>query len=87
MWRPSLNLPPLCATEPMSGNRFHWSWSHLRQIASAIWSLLRRLSGDDAYDRYVEHTAFAHVSELPLSKGEFEHQRQERKWSRISRCC
>jgi uncharacterized short protein YbdD (DUF466 family) len=47
---------------------------------------LRALSGDDAYDRYLTHHAHAHGGP-PLSRGAFYREREERKWSGISRCC
>ena len=51
---------------------------------------LRRLSGEDAYQRYLEHFASAHASassDPPLSRREFERRRTEQRWSGISRCC
>ena len=65
----------------------YWSWSRLRQLTNTSWSMLRRLSGDDAYDLYIGHMKLAHPSTRPLSQAEFERQRQEQKWSRMSRCC
>jgi uncharacterized short protein YbdD (DUF466 family) len=58
-----------------------------------IWQGLRRLSGDDAYERYLEHYeahhrfSEEHPGEGPLSKAEFFKQWQERKWNGIKRCC
>ncbi|WP_020563351.1 YbdD/YjiX family protein [Methylosarcina fibrata] len=59
-----------------------------------IWQGLRRLSGDDAYERYLKHHAehrclsYGHeAGEPPLSKAEFFKQWQERKWNGINRCC
>ena len=61
--------------------------SLLRHSLAAGWALLRRLSGDDAYERYLDHVAHTHPSEYLLTRSEFESRRQELKWSRISRCC
>lgn len=47
---------------------------------------LRAFSGDDAYERYLMHHARAHAG-APLTRGAFYEQREERKWSGISRCC
>ncbi|HUN71123.1 MAG TPA: YbdD/YjiX family protein [Steroidobacteraceae bacterium] len=56
-----------------------------RSVAAGVcW--LRALSGDDAYDRYLTHHAGAH-SGPPLSRRAFYREREERKWSGISRCC
>jgi uncharacterized short protein YbdD (DUF466 family) len=65
-----------------SGHKFM-----LRQALADGWSLLRRLSGDDAFDRYLDHFTRAHPSGSPLTRSEFECRRQELKWGRISRCC
>ena len=52
--------------------------------AGAGW--LRAISGDDAYERYLEHHAQAHAGP-PLSRRAFYAEREERKWSGVSRCC
>ncbi len=49
-------------------------------------SWLRALSGDDAYERYLTHHARAHPGPA-LSRKDFYRQREERKWSGVSRCC
>ena len=55
----------------------------------AFWQLIRQLSGDDAYDRYLNHFAKHHSEEggEPLGKAEFFKQRQDNKWTGINRCC
>ena len=60
------------------------SW---RQGLHAFWATLRRLSGDDAWDRYLIHHAATHPGEKPLSRKEFFRQEQERKWGGMRRCC
>jgi uncharacterized short protein YbdD (DUF466 family) len=45
------------------------------------------VSGDDAYERYLEHLARFHPGEAPMSRAEHFRIRQDQKWSRISRCC
>jgi uncharacterized short protein YbdD (DUF466 family) len=52
-----------------------------------FWRFIRRLSGDDAYERYLAHTAKAHPDEPALSRKAFFQREQERKWSGIRRCC
>ncbi len=58
-----------------------------------FWRGLRRLSGDDAYERYLEHRARRHRPEgthpggEPLSKAEFFRRRLEDKWDGVKRCC
>jgi len=58
----------------------------LRRRVAAAAGWLRALSGDDAYERYLTHHARAHAGP-PLSRRVFYAQREERKWSGISRCC
>lgn len=53
----------------------------------AFWCLVRRLSGDDAYERYLAHYAEHHGDEPPLSKQAFFKQWQNNKWTGIKRCC
>ncbi|MEW6312701.1 MAG: CstA-like transporter-associated (seleno)protein [Pseudomonadota bacterium] len=52
-----------------------------------LWRALRRLSGDDAYERYLAHHAAAHPHDAPLSRADFFRHEQERKWSGVKRCC
>lgn len=52
------------------------------------WQFLRRLTNDDAYERYLEHWGQHHVEEVaPLSRKAFFKQEQERKWNGVRRCC
>lgn len=62
-----------------------------------LWQNIRRLSGDDAYEQYMQHylqhlaqqqaenPALAH--EPPLSREAFFKQWQDKKWKGIKRCC
>ncbi len=56
-----------------------------------LWHILRRLSGDDAYERYLNHHAEFHASMVdappPLSRKAFVKLWQDNKWSGINRCC
>jgi len=36
-----------------------------------FWRAVRRLSGDDAYERYLQHHAEHHQADAPLSKEAF----------------
>lgn len=58
-------------------------WRELRRA----WRFLRQVSGDDAYERYLEHVVRFHPGEQPMSRAEHFRIRQEQKWSRVSRCC
>jgi uncharacterized short protein YbdD (DUF466 family) len=52
-----------------------------------LWRYIRRVSGDDAYDRYLCHQTQCHPGEPPLSRQEFFKREQERQWGGIRRCC
>jgi uncharacterized short protein YbdD (DUF466 family) len=57
------------------------------RLARAAWSWLRRLSGDDAYERYRSHQALRHPGAQLMDRREFCADEQRRKWSGVSRCC
>ena len=53
-----------------------------------IWlTYLRRISGDDAYECYLEHHAQHHAHETLLDRRAFYLAEQQRKWHGIKRCC
>ncbi len=52
-----------------------------------IWRWLRAATGDDAYERYVEHRSDKHPGEPLMSRAVFYEDSQRRKWSGVSRCC
>jgi len=53
----------------------------------SLWAGLRRLSGDDAYEHYLQqHAEHAH-EEPPLSRKEFFKEWQDSKWRGVKRCC
>ncbi len=56
-------------------------------LASALWNWLREASGDDAYDRYLDHRHEAAHSGEPLSRREFFRARQAGLWQGVRRCC
>jgi uncharacterized short protein YbdD (DUF466 family) len=63
---------------------FRW----LRAIAH--W--LREVTGDDAYERYLEHwhrhrAIEDGTSEHPLGRREFFRQRENERWNGVRRCC
>lgn len=52
------------------------------------WKALRALTGDDAYERYLEHQSRVHPEERPLDRGSFYVREQERRFSGgPTRCC
>lgn len=52
-----------------------------------LWAAIRRLSGDDGYERYLAHHAAAHPDAPALSRREWFARQQHQKWSGIKRCC
>ena len=60
----------------------------LMRLAGRGWAALRALSGDDAYERYVEHWRLSHAGAgAPLDRAAFFREEQRRKWKGITRCC
>lgn len=59
----------------------------VKQAGIAAWSALRELSGDDAFERYLQHHSKAHPGELPLDRAAFFREEQKRKWEGVRRCC
>jgi uncharacterized short protein YbdD (DUF466 family) len=51
------------------------------------WRMLRELSGDDGYERYLAHHAASHPGTSPQTRSEWFANLQQRKWSGINRCC
>ena len=52
-----------------------------------LWQAIRRLSGDDGYERYLAHHAAAHPDAPALSRRAWFALQQKQKWSGIKRCC
>ncbi|MEQ1526416.1 MAG: CstA-like transporter-associated (seleno)protein [Gallionella sp.] len=60
---------------------------NLRNTIRSLWRSIRELSGDDGYERYLQHHAAAHPHTAPLSRTDwFAHEQQE-KWTGVKRCC
>jgi len=57
----------------------------MKKFFQLLSTLKKHLSGDFAYENYVEH-AKKHGGEI-LSKKKFLHQRQREKWRKVNRCC
>jgi uncharacterized short protein YbdD (DUF466 family) len=61
----------------------------LPSLVSILWQMLRQMSGDDAYERYLAHWRAHHGAQEtePLSPKDFFKAEQKRKWDGIKRCC
>lgn len=49
--------------------------------------LVRELSTDDAYERYLKHHSSRHADAPPLDRRAFYLLQQQRKWTGVNRCC
>lgn len=67
--------------------RIKWILRLLLSKLQRGWKLLRELSGDDAYERYLQHQAINHPDEPPLCRHAFFKQQQQQKWHGVKRCC
>lgn len=57
------------------------------QLPGRGWRIIRRLSGDDGYERYLEHHAAAHPGMPALPRREWFARQQRQRWSGVKRCC
>ena len=51
--------------------------------------MLRELTGDDAYERYLAHWRARHAADgaAPLDRAAFYREELRRKWDGVRRCC
>lgn len=55
---------------------------------SALWRSIRTATGDDAYERYLEHRRTHHTGDgPPLSRKAFYRAEMQRRWEGVRRCC
>lgn len=65
----------------------------MREKMKMVWQTVRQLSGDDAYERYLQHYASQHQGQgdlpyhPPLTRLAFYKQWQDDKWNGVKRCC
>lgn len=60
----------------------------LRAKLREFWQGIRQITGDDAYERYLQHWRATHATdETPLDRKEFFRREQQRRWSGVRRCC
>jgi uncharacterized short protein YbdD (DUF466 family) len=52
-----------------------------------LWTALRGVTGDDAYERYLAHRRLRHPGELALDRSAFYQSELERRWKQPTRCC
>jgi uncharacterized short protein YbdD (DUF466 family) len=59
----------------------------LRGRLASLWTFVRELATDDAYERYLTHHRGTHPGQTPLDQRTFYLREQQRKWSGVKRCC
>jgi uncharacterized short protein YbdD (DUF466 family) len=59
----------------------------VRQFLSSGLSLLRGVTGDDAYDKYLAHMRTNSPHEVPLSAREFFREQMDNRWTCVGGCC
>lgn len=52
-----------------------------------VWRVIRELSGDDAYERYITQHTTNYPDTTPLTRKDFFLCQQQQKWRGIQRCC
>jgi len=61
--------------------------TRLNNLLRDLWRTIRRLSGDDGYERYLAHCTVDHPDIQPMTRGAWFAYQQQQKWSGIKRCC
>jgi uncharacterized short protein YbdD (DUF466 family) len=61
----------------------------VRLALQRVWALVREVTGDDAYERYLAHWRTHHAAGTapPLDRAAFYREEQRRKWDGVRRCC
>ena len=58
-----------------------------RRFLSAGLSLLRGVTGDDAYEKYLAHHERTHPGTPPMTAAEFFQAQLDSKWNCVTGCC
>ena len=59
----------------------------VRQFLSSGLSLLRGVTGDDAYEKYLAHMRSKEPDVQPMGEREFFREQMEQRWNCINGCC
>lgn len=57
------------------------------RVVDEVKRVMRELTGEAAYQRYVEHRCRVHPGERVPTRREFYCERTEQKWEGVNRCC
>jgi uncharacterized short protein YbdD (DUF466 family) len=59
----------------------------MANLLHSVWEYLKEISGENAYDRYLEVHRVTHPNKPPMNRGEFYRWRQDEKYANPgSRC-
>lgn len=61
----------------------------MTEVLRRLWAVIRELTGDDAYERYLAHWHAHHAQDCaaPLDRAAFSREELRRKWEGVRRCC
>lgn len=59
----------------------------MKRALTELWTWVRALARDDAYERYLHHHAQSHPGAPALDRRAFYLSEQQRKWTGVTRCC
>jgi len=59
----------------------------LMSYLRAFWNGFRQVTGDDAFERYIERHNRLHANVAPLDRKEFFKSELQRRWDGVRRCC
>jgi len=64
---------------------------NIKHFWHLLWNIVRELSGEDAYERYLKHHATFHANSVDvkpaLARKAFFELMQDDKWKGVKRCC
>jgi uncharacterized short protein YbdD (DUF466 family) len=61
--------------------------SAVARAVRRLWSGLRAVLGDDAYEHYLRHCRLRHPDAPTLDRRAFYASELDRRWRQINRCC
>jgi uncharacterized short protein YbdD (DUF466 family) len=59
----------------------------MKQFLASGFSLLRGVTGDDAYEKYLAHLQRTKPGETPMTASDFFRAQLDQKWNCVSGCC
>jgi uncharacterized short protein YbdD (DUF466 family) len=59
----------------------------MKNFLASGFSLLRGVTGDDAYEKYLAHQQRTMPDEIPMTASDFFRAQLDQKWNCVSGCC